>query len=59
MNYKNQQEIIYKTKGSGKSLSYLYLIMGGMIGSSALTIIVVKTIKCLQKREDQAKVVPT
>ena len=44
---------MYKAAGSSRSMSYLYLIMGGMIGSSALTIVVVKTIKCLQKRDDQ------
>lgn len=36
--------------------SYLNIIIGGMIISSGITIVVVKMIKCIQKRDNRTKI---
>jgi len=49
------QTVIYKP-ASTSSNKYLYMVIGGMLVSSTLTITIVKVAKCMKKRNSKARI---
>jgi hypothetical protein len=49
------QTVIYKP-ASTSSHKYLYIVIGGMLVSSALTITIVKVAKCMKKTKAKARI---
>lgn len=49
--------MIYKPASSSSSTNkYLYIVIGGMLVSSTLTITIVKLAKCMKKRKAKARI---
>jgi hypothetical protein len=47
--------VIYKP-ASTSSNKYLYIVIGGMLVSSTLTITIVKVAKCMKKKKAKARI---
>ena len=49
--------MIYKPASSSSTTNkYLYIVIGGMLVSSTLTITIVKLAKCMKKRKAKARI---
>lgn len=50
------QTVIYRPASGGSSDKYLYIVIGGMLVSTTLTITIVKLAKCMKKRKAKARI---